>query len=104
MDFKWRNARLRAQGWTTLIDWEDASDDDEVRAVSIETGKQWQALSQERGLYLEHLYQGDSSRDQNPLGSYGDENVSRLKQISLKYDAMQFFQKLQNDGSLLSKV
>lgn len=87
-----------------MIDWTDAADDDVVRAVSINTTAEWDKLGQERGLYLPHVYQDDSSRDQNPLASYGDENVEKLKQIALKYDKTEFFQKLQNDGFLLSKA
>ncbi|KAH8881096.1 FAD-binding domain-containing protein [Thozetella sp. PMI_491] len=92
------------QWWTSLIDWTEEADDDAVRAVSIATTEQWKNLGEERGLYLPYLYQGDASRDQNPLASYGAENVAKLKEIALKYDPAQVFQKLQNDGFLLSKV
>ncbi|KAK7959063.1 uncharacterized protein PG986_003917 [Apiospora aurea] len=84
--------------WTTLVDWTDAADDGEVRAVSIDTTRQWAKLGQERGLHLPFLYQDDSSRDQHPLATYGEENVAKLKQIALKYDKTQFFQKMQNGG------
>ncbi|KAK1143338.1 hypothetical protein N8T08_006865 [Aspergillus melleus] len=43
------------------------------------------------------------TKDQNPLGSYGVENVTKLKAVSRKYDPQQIFQKLQNNGFLLSK-
>lgn len=91
-------------GWTTLINWEKASDDEKVRSVSIETTAKWQQLGQERGLDLPFVFMNDASRDQNPLASYGQENLERLRQISLKYDEKQLFQKLQNDGFLLSKA
>ncbi|KAK8063020.1 hypothetical protein PG997_015117 [Apiospora hydei] len=99
-----REPRAPTRRWTTLVDWTDAANDGEVRAVSIDTTRQWAKLGQERGLHLPFLYQDDSSRDQNPLASYGEENVAKLKQIALKYDKTQFFQKLQNGGFLLSKV
>ncbi|KAK8036139.1 FAD-binding domain-containing protein [Apiospora rasikravindrae] len=86
------------QWWTTLVDWTDAAHDGDVRAVGIDTTRQWAKLGQERGLHLPFLFQGDSSRDQSPLASYGEENVAKLKQIALKYDKTQFFQKLQNGG------
>lgn len=91
-------------GWTTLVDWENAADDDTVRNVSISTTEQWQKLGQERGTYVDYLYQNDASRDQNPLAKYGDANIARLREISAKYDPSQVFQKLQNDGFLLRKV
>jgi hypothetical protein len=46
----------------------------------------------------------DASRDQNPLASYGTTNVEKLENISKKYDPQRVFQKLQNNGFLLSKV
>ncbi|KAI0802232.1 FAD-binding domain-containing protein [Xylaria sp. FL0064] len=92
------------QWWTTVVDWENATDDDEVRSVSIETSKAWEALGQYRSTSLPHIFMNDASRDQNPLASYGLENLTRLKRIALKYDGDGLFQKLQNDGFLLSKA
>ncbi|RYP48693.1 hypothetical protein DL768_005473 [Monosporascus sp. mg162] len=90
--------------WTTLVDWEDATQDDVVRSVSIETENYWLQLGEERGLRIPFLYMNDASRDQNPIATYGAENVNRLKQIAKKYDPTEFFQKLQYGGFLLSKA
>ncbi|KAI8963317.1 FAD-binding domain-containing protein [Daldinia sp. FL1419] len=90
--------------WTTIVDWNDEKDDDLVRSVSIETSEKWKDLGDERGLSLPFTFMNDASRDQNPLRSYGADNVNKLKQISKKYDASQLFQKQQNGGFLLSKV
>ncbi|KAI1651485.1 FAD-binding domain-containing protein [Daldinia loculata] len=90
--------------WTTIVDWDDEKDDDLVRSVSIQTSEKWKELGDERGLSLPFTFMNDASRDQNPLASYGTENVNKLKQISQKYDASQLFQKQQNDGFLLSKL
>ncbi|KAF7594710.1 hypothetical protein BBP40_008603 [Aspergillus hancockii] len=92
-----------SQWWTTLIDWEHASDDAVVREVPIATTNKWIELGQERGLHDPLVYMNDASRDQNPLLSYGEENLVKLKAVSLKYDPSQVFQKLQNNGFLLSK-
>lgn len=86
------------------MDWEDAADDDAVRALSIDTTKQWKELGQARGSFLPHLFMNDASRDQNPLASYGNENVNRLKQIAAKYDPGKVFQNVQNSGFLLTKA
>lgn len=64
----------------------------------------WKKLSEERNEALPYLFMNDASRDQNPLAGYGTENVAKLKQIALKYDKQQVFQRLQNDGFLLSRV
>ena len=86
------------------MDWEDAADDDTVRALSIETTNKWKELGKARGSYLPHLFMNDASRDQNPLASYGNQNLQRLKQIAAKYDPGKVFQNLQNSGFLLSKA
>lgn len=91
-------------GWTTLVDWTDPAHDDQVRAVSIETTRQWEKLGRGRGLHLPFLYQDDCSRDQNPLASSGEENLAKLRQVALKYDKSQFFPRLQNGGFVLSKA
>lgn len=86
------------------MDWTDEKDDDLVRSVAIETTETWKRLGQERGLYVPFTYMNDAARDQNPIASYGPENVDRLKKIARKYDPNQLFQKQQNGGFLLSKV
>lgn len=91
-------------GWTTLVDWVDEADDELVRSVSIELTEQWKTVSQERGLNIDYIYMNDASRDQNPLAGYGATNVDKLKKIAKKYDPNRVFQKLQNNGFLLSKA
>ncbi len=91
-------------GWTTLIDWEKASDDVKARSASIATTDAWEKLSKERGLDISFRYMNDASRDQNPLATYPQDNIIKLKAISAKYDPSQVFQKLQNSGFLLSRV
>jgi hypothetical protein len=91
-------------GWTTLVDWTNAADDDAARSVSIETEKTWNKLSRERGFAVDFLYMNDTSREQNPLASYGAANIAKLKSIAAKYDPTRVFQTLQNDGFLLRDV
>ncbi|KAF1969123.1 hypothetical protein BU23DRAFT_653834 [Bimuria novae-zelandiae CBS 107.79] len=92
------------QWWATLVDWTHAKDDEIVRAVPIATEKKWKELSEKRGLDVKYRFLNDASRDQNPLATYGTENLQRLKQIAIKYDPGKVFQNLQNDGFLVSKA
>ncbi|ETS75027.1 hypothetical protein PFICI_13511 [Pestalotiopsis fici W106-1] len=92
------------QWWTTLVDWTNAKDDDVVRSVAIDTTAKWKELSAERGLDVAFLYMNDASRDQNPIATYGIDNVNKLKSIAQKYDKSGLFQTQQNGGFLLSKV
>lgn len=61
-------------------------------------------VSQERGLNVSHIYMNDAARDQDPLATYGSDNVQRLKEVAAIYDPGQVFQNLQNDGFLLRSV
>ncbi|KAM3426436.1 hypothetical protein NHJ13734_009465 [Beauveria thailandica] len=90
--------------WTCLVDWKDAADDEEARSVSIETTEYWKQLSNAHGLDIPFIFMNDASRDQNPLASYGQANVARLKAVAHKYDPKDVFQNLQNGGFLLRKA
>ncbi|KAK8085978.1 FAD linked oxidase-like protein [Apiospora phragmitis] len=89
------------QWWTTTVDWKNAGDDAVVRAVSIGTTALMKSLSLERNLDVPFLYMNDASRDQDPIATYGSKNENKLKEVSLRYDGEQVFQKLQNNGFLL---
>ncbi|KAJ5294674.1 CAZyme family AA7 [Penicillium antarcticum] len=92
------------QWWTTIVDWENAVDDEVARSVSIETTNYWQKLAKDRGLDVSFTCMNDASRDQNPLASYGATNVKKLKETAKKYDPTQMLQKLQNNGFLFSRL
>lgn len=94
----------RQQWWTTLVDWTNPEFDAQARQVAIETTARWNQRAKERGVDLPFLYLNDASRDQNPLASYGAENLAKLKEIAVKYDPEKVFQESQNDGFLLSKA
>ncbi|KAL8981373.1 MAG: hypothetical protein Q9205_003823 [Flavoplaca limonia] len=81
-------SRINQQWWTTLVDWENAEDDEKVRAVPIATSEKWKELGEQRGSYIPFLFMNDGSRDQSPLSLYGAENVARLKQVSRNYDGV----------------
>ena len=87
-----------------MIDWTKPEDDDKVRNVGVAVEKKWKELGLKRGSHLFTLYMNDASRDQDPLGSYPEENVRKLRVVSQKYDPWQVFQKIKNDGFLLSTM
>ncbi|KAI1145859.1 FAD-binding domain-containing protein [Nemania diffusa] len=91
------------QWWTTLADWADEKDDALVRSVALETCAEFERQSKERGLYLPFIFMNDASVDQNPLASYGEPSLRRLKDIAKIYDPAELFQKYQNGGFLLCK-
>ncbi|KAF2121074.1 hypothetical protein BDV96DRAFT_640484 [Lophiotrema nucula] len=90
--------------WTSIMTWNDPAHDDLVRGIGIETTQKWEELSKARGSHLPFLYMNDASRDQNPLATYSNESLEKLKEVAKKYDPEGVFQKLQQGGFLLSKV
>nr|ANM86476.1 putative 6-hydroxy-D-nicotine oxidase [Cladonia uncialis subsp. uncialis] len=57
----------------------------------------------ENGL-LDWIYMNYADKSQNPLASYGPENVKKLKDAAAKYDPEQVFQKLCPGGFKISKA
>ncbi|KAI1455764.1 hypothetical protein F4805DRAFT_468505 [Annulohypoxylon moriforme] len=53
---------------------------------------------------LEFVYLNYADASQNPLGSYGEGNLRRLKEVAAKYDPEQVFQTLCPGGFKVSKV
>ncbi|KAF2867471.1 hypothetical protein BDV95DRAFT_610863 [Massariosphaeria phaeospora] len=78
--------------------------DQMFRNVGIETAARFSTVGKANGSYLPFLYMNDATRDQSPLASYPAANIAKLKTIAQKYDPKGVFQKLQNDGFLLSKL
>jgi hypothetical protein len=53
---------------------------------------------------LEWTYLNYADKSQNPLGSYGKENVKKLREVAEKYDSQEVFQKLCPGGYKISDV
>lgn len=62
------------------------------------------AFAKSIGADNEYIYLDYADADQDPLGSYGEENVRKMKVAAKKYDPKGVFQKLQPGGFKLSKV
>jgi len=61
-----------------------------------------QQLAKAKGLLLPYIFQNDANEVQNPLTSYGIENLRKLKEASREYDPEQVFQRLQFGGFKVS--
>ncbi|KAF2834216.1 FAD-binding domain-containing protein, partial [Patellaria atrata CBS 101060] len=95
---------ITQQWWTSIMDWTSPEHDELVRGVGIATTRKWKELGQLRASHLPFVYMNDASRDQNPLATYPQANLARLKAIARKYDRTGVFQTLQKEGFLLSKL
>lgn len=85
-----------------MADWKNASDEPFVRDSLKKIIDAAESVSKKNGTYLPFRYSNYSSRDQDPLSSYGQGNLQKLKDIAKKYDPEAVFQKLQNGGWLVS--
>jgi hypothetical protein len=53
---------------------------------------------------LEWVYLNYADSSQDPLGSYGEENIRKMKEAAAKYDPQQVFQNLCPGGFKISHV
>ena len=84
--------------------WDSASDDAAIYAAADELLAQAKAVTQELGTARDYIYLNYAYPKQDPIGSYGAENVRLLKKASDKYDPKGVFQKLLPGGFKVSKV
>ncbi|OGM44466.1 hypothetical protein ABOM_006938 [Aspergillus bombycis] len=91
------------QWFLVMADWNNPVDGDRVRQAMRRIGDAAEATAKANGTYLPYQYCNYAARDQDPLASYGTENVARLKAVSSKYDPDGVFQTLQRGGWLLSR-
>lgn len=55
-------------------------------------------MAASKGLSRPQLFPNDATFSQNPMESFGNKNLEKLRAVSLKYDPNLVFQKLQNGG------
>ncbi|KAI5306504.1 hypothetical protein KEM55_008593, partial [Ascosphaera atra] len=96
--------KAKGQQWFLVeVDYEE-QDEEKARVAGQQIIAAAEVTAKENGTYLPFKYSNYASRDQDPLASYGKENLQKLKEIAAKYDPSGVFQTLQNGGWLLSKV
>lgn len=91
-------------GFTAVVQYLDPRDDDAAHSAVSKVATFVRTTAASLGLLVPFVFMNDSNWQEDPIASYGAENVARLKRISRKYDPEQIFQNLQGDGFLLRKV
>lgn len=81
-------------GW----EWSHESDDDSVIAGIKAVLGQSVAAAKERGLYHPFKYMNYAAEDQDPVASYGADNVKFLKKVKEMYDGEGLFTELVPGG------
>ena len=80
------------------IQWTDEADDARLNVAAEEFLSQATQLANTKGLLNDFVYLNYALPTQNPLGSYGSENLQKLREVSRKYDPGQVFQRLVPGG------
>ncbi|KAL8938075.1 MAG: hypothetical protein Q9216_004090 [Gyalolechia sp. 2 TL-2023] len=75
------------------IQWTNAADDVLINRAARKIWQQADELALEMGLKRDWIYLNYAAEDQDPIGSYGEENVRRLREASKKYDPTGIFQR-----------
>ena len=75
--------------------WKNEKDDELILSVAKSIIDRTTAKAKEIGAYHRYVYQNYADISQDVFGGYGEENLKKLREISLKYDPEQVFQKLQ---------
>jgi hypothetical protein len=74
--------------------WANAADDAAILKFFSTIIKLVKAEAKSKGLDNEYIYMNYASQFEDPISSYGAQNVERLRRISRKYDPKQVFQRL----------
>ncbi|KAJ4206408.1 hypothetical protein NW759_014197 [Fusarium solani] len=80
------------------IVWENEADDREVTALLKSLGSEIEALVEQHGKSVPFKYMNYGNEEQDVVASFGEENVSFLKQVASRYDPEGVFQTLQPGG------
>ncbi|KAL9603056.1 MAG: hypothetical protein Q9219_001420 [cf. Caloplaca sp. 3 TL-2023] len=87
----------RASGSQVLalqtIMWSNPADDDIINSAARKIFQQADKVAEKTGLKRPWIYLNYAAEDQDPIGSYGAENVRKLREASRKYDPTGLFQK-----------
>ncbi|KAI0389234.1 hypothetical protein F5Y17DRAFT_449723 [Xylariaceae sp. FL0594] len=95
---------ISQQWYTSVIQWQDDAHDAQAHAFVKRSGGAVREIALRKGILLDFEFINDATWDQDPLASYGEANVRRLKEVAARYDPGEVFQRLQGAGFLLSRM
>ncbi|KAL8951437.1 MAG: hypothetical protein Q9222_002598 [Ikaeria aurantiellina] len=80
------------------IQWANAADDALVRATANSIFEQADEVADQMGMQREWIYLNYADKSQDPLGSYGEGSLGRLRSVSERYDPQGVFQRMVPGG------
>ncbi|PGH12794.1 hypothetical protein AJ79_04018 [Helicocarpus griseus UAMH5409] len=88
----------------TFLAWDDKAEDKIFRKAGTELTNKLSAYAKSLGKDNEYLYLAYALDNQDPLKSYGPENVQHMKNVAQKYDPLGIFQTMVPGGFKITKV
>ncbi|KAF2183516.1 FAD-binding domain-containing protein, partial [Zopfia rhizophila CBS 207.26] len=85
--------------WLVMANsWLNAEDDEAAQAAGQRVVDRGQTLARELGLFEPFLYLNDAADNQDPIATYGEENIRKLHEVKQKYDKTGTFDRLLPGG------
>jgi hypothetical protein len=84
--------------------WDNAADDDAAMKVDSEFMAKLEKAARKWNSLLPNQWMNNAAQDVDVIGSYGEDNVKKLRKVSEKYDPEQTFQNLCSGGYKLARV
>lgn len=78
--------------------WPDSSSNTLVQAKAKQVTTAVDSVAQQMGLLKRFQYANYAGPDQDPIGSYGQQNVEFLRSVSRRYDPKGVFQRQEPGG------
>jgi len=85
------------------VQWTSDAEDISSKAALVDLTSGLSTLASSRAMLLPFIYQNDAGNFQKPLEGIGQTSLASLILASQRFDPSQVFQRLQNNGFLLSK-
>lgn len=83
--------------------WEDSADDEIILVWSKKVVEDLHETNIAKGLASSEIYMGDAADWQDPIASYPEHNIARMKAVRSKYDPELIFKKLVVGGFKLAE-
>lgn len=98
------STNLTSAVWQTYLAWKTPSLDDQFHAWGNQYIDELAKFADSVGAGNPFIYLDYAYKTQDPLASYGEENLAKMKKVAEKYDPEGVFQTMVPGGFKLSKA
>lgn len=90
--------------WQTYLAWKEPSLDDQFHSWGLEFIDELNSFAESKDAGNPFIYLDYAYKSQDPLASYGEENLKKMKEVAKKYDPEEVFQIMVPGGFKLSRA